>query len=529
MSLSHAIARATAVIAVFTLLSKVLGFIREMALAYVFGASAATDAYLVAYTVPNVIFAVLGGALTVTAVPLFASYASAGKRDEAWRLFAVFSTLLSMVLLAVVLAGVPLARQIVWLVAPGLPEGTARLAAALLAVMLPGVLFLSLGNLFYGLLNANNIFGPPALGPVVTNVFIIASILAGLRFGIAAVAVGTLLGNIAAMVLQLPYLRRAGFTFRPALEFYHPGLKQAFGLMLPVMIGTGIGQVYLIIDRVLASGLPEGSISALNYASKLILLPQGVIVMALGTAIFPTLSSSAAAGDDSGFSHTLLRAVKTVLLVALPAGVGLAVLREPVVRLLFMRGAFDENDLAMTVFALLCFSFGLAGQCLGPVLTRGFYALQDTATPVKVGVATVTLNLALSLVLIRPLAHGGLALANSLAAIFNVAVLFYLLVLRVPGLGARSVLFFAAGTAMASFLAGGAAALVDGYLAGVLAGGTAVLALRLVMDALAGLLVFAGTCRFLRLDEYLYLEGILRRAFQRGMSFIRARPSYRSR
>jgi putative peptidoglycan lipid II flippase len=229
------------VIAVFTLLSKVLGFMREMALACVFGASAATDAYLVAYTVPNVIFAVLGGALTVTAVPLFASYASAGKRDEAWRLLVVFSTLLSMVLLAVVLAGVPLVRQIVWLVAPGLPEGTARLAAALLAVMLPGVLFLSLGNLFYGLLNANSIFGPPALGPVVTNVFIIASILAGLRFGIAAVAVGTLLGNIAAMVLQLPYLRRAGFPFRPALDFHHPGLKQAFGLMFPVMIGTGIG------------------------------------------------------------------------------------------------------------------------------------------------------------------------------------------------------------------------------------------------------------------------------------------------
>ncbi|NHM27709.1 hypothetical protein G7K71_12110 [Desulfofundulus sp. TPOSR] len=212
-----------------------------MALAYVFGASAATDAYLVAYTVPNVVFAVLGGALTVTAVPLFASYASAGKRDEAWRLFAVFSTLLSMVLLAVVLAGVPLARQIVWLVAPGLPEGTARLAAALLAVMLPGVLFLSMANLFYGLLNANGIFGPPALGPVVTNIFIIASILAGLRFGIVAVAVGALLGNIAAMVLQLPYLRRAGFPFRPALDFHHPGLKQAFGLMFPVMIGTGIG------------------------------------------------------------------------------------------------------------------------------------------------------------------------------------------------------------------------------------------------------------------------------------------------
>ncbi len=529
MSGSNTIARATAVIAVFTLLSKVLGFVREVALAYVFGASAATDAYLVAYTVPNVVFAVLGGALTVTAVPLFASSASAGKREEAWRLFAVLATLLGAILLAVVLAGVPLARQIVWLVAPGLPEGTARLAAALLAVMLPGVLFLSLGNLFYGLLNANGIFGPPALGPVVTNVFIIASILAGLRFGIVAVAVGTLLGNLAAMVLQLPYLRQAGFPFRPVLGLRHPGLKQAFGLMFPVMIGTGVGQVYLIIDRVLASGLPEGSISALNYASKLILLPQGVLVMALGTAIFPALSNKAASGDDAGFVHTLLRAVKAVLLVALPAGVGLAVLREPVVRLLFARGAFDERDAAMTVFALLCFSFGLAGQCLGPVLTRGFYALQDTVTPLKVGVCTVGLNLVFSLLLIRPLAHGGLALANSLAATFNVVVLFYLLARKVPGFGVKNALFFTAGAAVASLLAGGAAAFIDGCLAGLLVSGVLFLALRLVMDALAGLLVLAGVCEMLRLDEYLYIKDLLRQAFLRGMSFIRARPLYRSR
>ncbi|MCL6449661.1 MAG: murein biosynthesis integral membrane protein MurJ, partial [Armatimonadetes bacterium] len=183
----------------------------------------------------------------------------------------------------------------------------------------------------------------------------------------------------------------------------------------------------------------------------------------------------------------------------------------------------------MTVFALLCFSFGLAGQCLGPVLTRGFYALQDTVTPLKTGVCTVGLNLVFSLLLIQPLAHGGLALANSLAATFNVAVLFYLLARRVPGLGARSVIYFAAGTALASLLAGGAAALVDGRLAAWPAGGTAALALRLVMDALAGLLVFAGVCEMLKLDEYLSIKDLLRRAFLRGMSFIRARPLHRSR
>ncbi|WP_027718320.1 lipid II flippase MurJ [Desulfovirgula thermocuniculi] len=191
MSTTQTIARATAVIAGFTLLSKVLGFVREMALAWVFGASAATDAYLVAYTVPNVVFAILGGALTVMVVPLFASYAAAGKKEEAWRLFAVFSTLLSAILLAVVLVGLPLARQIVWLVAPGLPEGTARLAASMLAVMLPGVLFLTPGSLYSGLL-------------------VIAFTLAGLKYGI--VAVGTLLGNTYCLSSKLLVEKRWGMV-----------------------------------------------------------------------------------------------------------------------------------------------------------------------------------------------------------------------------------------------------------------------------------------------------------------------------
>lgn len=513
-------ARATTVIAVFTLLSRVLGFAREVVLAYVFGASAATDAYLVAYTVPGVIFAVLGGALTVAAVPLFCSFAAGGKKVEAWRIFASFSTLLSLALLAAILVGLPLTRQIVWLIAPGLPEETACLAAKLTAVMLPGALFFSLANLYYGLLNANNIFGPPAVGPVVTNIFIIAAIFfAGLRFGIAAVAVGTTLGFAAAMILQVPYLLRTGFSFRPVIDLYHPGIKQAFRLMLPLVIGTGITQVYLVIDRILASGLAEGSISALNYASKLIFLPQGVIVTALSTAIFPKLSNQGSCSDEAGFCRTMLRAVKVCLLVALPAGAGLAILREPVVNLLFARGAFDERDTGMTVFALFCFSFGLAGQCVGPVLTRGFYALQDMKTPVAVAAATVAVNLVFSLLLIEPLAHGGLALANSIAATFNMVVLFCLLTKKVPGLTGffrAETLRFAAGAATATLLAGSAAAIMDGCLAGVLARGTAALALRLAGDALAGVLVFAGVCELLRLDEYLSVRNFFWRSFVRG-------------
>ncbi|MCL6612429.1 MAG: murein biosynthesis integral membrane protein MurJ [Peptococcaceae bacterium] len=520
---TNTIARATAVIAVFTLLSKVLGFVREMAMAHVFGASAATDAFLVAYTLPNIVFAVLGGALVVVAVPVFSAYAAGGKREEAWRVFSIFTTVLVSALALLILAGMPFSRQIVWIVAPGLPEGTALLAAKLVAVMLPAVLFFCLANLFAGLLNANSIFGPASVWPLVNNIFVIASILLGIKSGIYAVAFGALAGNVAAAAVQIPYLRRAGFAFKPSLDIHHPGLKQVFSLMLPVMVGTGVGQAYLLIDRILASGLAEGSISALNYASKLILLPQGIFVTAVGTAIFTSMSSSAARGNLGDLARTLSRGIKMVLLVAFPAGVGLAVLRDPVVRLLFGRGAFDEKDAAMTSLALLCFSFGLAGQCLNPILSRGFFALRDTVTPVKTGIITVAVNLAFSLLLIGPLKHGGLALANSIAANFNVIVLFWLLSRRVPELSAGGLRRFTGGVVLASGIMGLAVAGADALLSGVLEGGAAALALRAGLDILAGVAVLAAACEVLKLDEYLYLRDLALRLYGKGVSGIRGK------
>ena len=520
MNDSTVVAKAAGTIVILTIVSKVLGFVREMALAYVFGASAVVDAYQVALTVPNILFTVVGGALSVVAVPLFASYAAEGNKEEAWRVFGIFSSILSLLLIGFILLGVPLSRQIVWLVAPGLEVETAQLAAGLMAFMLPGVLFFCLANLFYGLLNANKIFGPPALGPAVLNVCVILSTTAGLKYGITAVAVGNLTGFLACMLLQVPFLRRAGFRWHWSLNIHHPGVKQAISMMVPLMIGTGISQVYIIIDRILASGLVEGSISALNYANKLVFLPQGVIVMALGTAIFPTLANRAAGGFNEEFNRAVSRSLKLVMMAALPCVVGLAVLREPIVKLLFMRGAFDQNAVVMTAFAVLCFSFGLLGQSLNPVLTRGFYALQDTVTPVKVGVATVVLNLAFSLLLIGPLKHGGLALANSIAATFNFLVLLWLISRKTGGKALQGLGRFAGGVVLASMVTGLVAWGAENALVGLLKGGTLFLALRLLVDAAAGGLAFAVICRVLRLDEYMYIRMLLRRIVSKIMRAI---------
>ncbi|MGE5372290.1 MAG: murein biosynthesis integral membrane protein MurJ [Solirubrobacterales bacterium] len=503
------VAKATVFLAALAVVAKVLGFIREMVLAYVFGANATVDAYVVALTLPMVVFAVVGAALSVTAVPIFADYAARGEKPEAFRMFSHFTIVLALLLFLLVLALYPAASRIILLIAPELQPDTAILAAKLLRIMLPGLVFFSLANLFYGILNANQVFGPPAVGPAVISLLTIAGTFCGIRFGIQGAAWGTLVGFAGAMLLQLPFLSRAGFRLHWPIELRNPGVRKTFAVMLPMMVGSSIVQFYVLIDRFFASGLPAGSISALNYASKVILLPQAIIVLALGTAIFPMLSDLSAQGRESAFSQAVDRSLKLMTLIALPCGVALAFLRKPIIAFLFQRGAFDQDAVSLTAFALLCFSVGLVGHCLEPILTRSFYAMQDTGTPVKIAVFSVLVNLLLSMMLVRPFQLGGLALANSAAAILNVTILYTVLTRRVDTMRHNRLGGFFGQTVAASLAAGAAAWILDAMLAPLLPAGTLRLLVRLSLDGVAGAAVFGLICRVLKLDEYMFLRAAL--------------------
>lgn len=501
-STAGTVARAAAIIAVVTVLSKILGFVREMTLAYGFGAGRETDAYLVALTIPSIIFTLLASALSSGAVPLFASFNSRWGRDETWRIFSAMITFLLVLLTAVTVIGEPFARQLVWLISPKLPEETALLAADLTRIMLPAVIFLALGNLYYGLLNANNIFGPPAFGSVLTNIFIIIGILVGTRYGVAAAAWGVLLGYAAAFILQVPYLRQVGFRYRPFWNLRHPAMGEAWQLILPVLIGTGLSQIYLIIDRILASGLVEGSITALNYAQKVALLPQGILAVPLSTAIFPMLAERAVESRDEDFSRALLRGLVLTLSITFPMAVLLIVLARPTVEVLFMRGAFDEQAARMTTIALIMFAIGMVAQCVNPIMTRGFYARQDSVTPLKCAVVAILMNLILSLILIHPLKHAGLALANSLAATFNIFQLAWRLQKTTGGQVAfGSISGDAVKTLVASAACGLAAWACNWVLTPFLAAGTLPVLVRLAAAGSAGILVYAGAAWILGVSE----------------------------
>ena len=506
MSAGKTIARATVTILTFTLLSRILGLGREAAIAYRFGATAATDAFVVAYTIPNIFYQTVGLALAAVIVPVCSQFAADGRQDEAWRILSLVINAVIATMSIAVLMGIAGAPLIVRILGVGLNADTMQLAINLTALMLPSILFKSLAGVLGGILNANQIFEPPALGPALMNLTVIASALVfGIWLGIYSLALGTVIGAVIFAACMVPSLRRIGFRYSFAMNFRDPTVKKVVINMWPVMLASGIVHAYTIIDLWLASGLDVGSIAVLNYARKLMLLPQGIFVMAVTTAIFPTLSKLIAENRVSEMVTTLQRGIKAILLLAVPGAVGLIVLRQPIVSLLFERGAFDAQATAMTANALLYFTLGLVGLCLYLPLTRGFYALRDTRTPLLVSLATVAIKFILSIFFIRFMHHAGLALATSVTVLINMLVLAVLLQYRLPGLFDRSFFSFSLAVGIAAASMGIGVSRLDGFLMARLAHGGWALAARVGADLAFGTALFLCIAWLLRLNELRYL------------------------
>ncbi len=496
------IARAAIVLLIFNILSKVTALVREVVIAREFGVTAEMDAYLVAFSIPSVMFFLFTGALATVVVPVYSEYAARGREKEAWGLFGTFFNVLLVVLILTTAAGLLFAPWLVKLLAPGFQESSVNLAVELTRLMFPLLIFSGLAALFGGLLNARNIFAITALNAPLSNMAVIVAVLTlGGFLGVRGMALGVLAGGVAGALVQLPALRRAGFRFSPGVPFNHPDLKKILRLILPITLGLSISQTYILIDRFLASGLAEGSISALNYANRLIQMPVGLFATALGTAVFPSLTRRAAGKDLRGLGEGVRRALRLIILVCVPASVVLLVLREPLVVLFFQRGAFDARAAGMTAAALFFYSFGLVGWAGEFVLARGFFSLQDTRTPVKISAIAVTVNLALSLALIGPLRHSGLALANSAAALTNMTLLVIFLNRRVAGLWNSGMWRFIATVLLAAGLMGAAVRALLPRVDAAVSAGTLMLAVQAGLAAAAGMAVYAAVLALLRVEE----------------------------
>ncbi len=488
-------------IAFFKLMSMVLGLARDMVIAHQFGAKELTDAYVIALRIPNMVFYIIGGALVAVVIPVFTEYVAKGKRGEAWKVFNTVVIVVTLIFIAFTIVGLAGAPILVKLVAPGFDESVAALTVELVRLILPLMIFAGLASLFSGLLNANNIFGLPAFSNSVNNIFIIISAFTlGRMYGIHGLALGTVLAMIAMALVQFPALIKIGFRLNMSLDLRHPGVRKVYYLALPAALGVAVNQANVYINGVLASWLPEGSISALSYAERLVQFPVSLFVLALGTAVFPTLSARAAEGNREALSGALLNSLKAIIICIVPAGLGLMALSLPIVTLVYKRGAFDQQAVEMTAAALLFYAIGLVGQAAGILLTRGFYSLQDTRTPVKIGIITVLINLGLSLVLIRHLLHAGLALAGSLASLTYMALLLWGLGKKVPGLYRGGLLKFTLAVLAASGIMAVASYAVYGAFGGLFPG-TAGLAVQVGLAITAGVAVYVAAIFALRVEE----------------------------
>lgn len=466
----NTLAKATLVIIAMNLISKVLGFVRETVIAREYGATYLTDAYNAAYTIPYFLQMVLGMALVTSIVPVVTKYLMDGDEREAWKIASITLnwTVLMMAVFAVI--GMLGSRAIVNLITPGFTQDTADLTTYLTMIMFPSVVFMGAGMLITGILNARKYFAVAAFAPGLSNLIIILAVLFFGRYGIGYLAFGTLISMAGALIIQLPALRKAGFRYSWQWDIKHPEVRSIFANLLPIFLGTAVNQIYLAINRYFASGLSEGSISALNYAGKLMNLPMGIFVLAVSSAIFPILSEHAVKDNRQALGQTLSRGLKMVLLVTLPAAAGLMFLNVPIVKLLFERGAFNAAATQMTADALFYFSIGMFAMAVNMVLTRAYYAVRDVRTPLYIGFTSIIVNIIFSKLLISSLGHSGLALANTIAAIFSASAMYILLKRHLPKLYAVDLLTSVLKALIASMLTAATAAIAFGYISGTFAG-----------------------------------------------------------
>ena len=514
-ALHHGVVRAVGAIGMATLVSRVLGFARDVVVARAFGAGPVTDAFFVAFRIPNLLRRLLAeGALSTAIIPVFTESLHRGGRAEFIRIVRATTGVAIVVLCVVSGLGMLLAPWIVRVMAPGWTADPplVELAGSLTRLMFPYLLLVGLAALAMGALNAQHRFFTAALGPAVLNVAMIVSVLvlAGrMSPPIFSLAVGVLAGGLGQLLVQLPELSRLGVPLRPSPEWSHPAVRAIAGRLWPAVFALAAVQVTVLVNTLLASLLPQGTVSYLYYADRVMEFPLGVFGIALATAVLPGMAAQAARGEHRALTETLGFALRLSAFIAVPAAVGLLALGYPIVRLLFQRGEFSPADAVATTQALAGYAVGLPAFSATRIAAQTFYALGDTRTPVWAGFASVVANVALAFALMWPLKHAGLALASSLSAYLNLALLCWLLRRRLGAIGARETLRSLARTCAASVVLGVWCLAVASRL-GAGWEGTG----RTLGALVVGAVIYVVVAAALRAPELRALLGMLRRGRQ---------------
>lgn len=471
---TQSVARSAGIVSIAVMFSRVLGLAREMVFAKYFGAGFLYDAFLVGFRIPNILRDLFAeGALSAAFVKVFTDYQLKKSEAEAWQLASLIFNALAIVLSVITVVGILIAPYLVPLLARGFSPEKAALAVTLTQIMFPFILLVALAAVAMGVLNTKGRFGVPASASTAFN---IAAIVFGLgaafylsggvwetssdkelvpsaaaQWAIIGMAIGTLIGGAFQLFIQIPSLLHVGFRFSPVVSFTDEGVRRVMRLMGPAIIGTSAVQVKVLVDTFVVSSI-DGGQSWLSYAFRLMQFPIGLFGVAIGTAAIPTLSRLASENNFAKFRSTLSDALKLVFLLTIPAACGLVVLGEPIIRLLYERGEFNQIDTSMTAWALGAYSIGLSGYAAIKIVSPSFYALDDAKTPMYVSIASILVHAVVSFSMMKVLStvgvspvrpngfgHVGVALATSTVALVNFFALTLLMRRRISGLNGREV------------------------------------------------------------------------------------------
>jgi len=471
--MSRTLLKSTGVVSAMTFISRILGFVRDIVIARAFGAGAGADAFFVAFRIPNLLRRLFAeGGFSMAFVPVLSEYKVQRSREEMHQLINDVAGTLGIILFGVTALGVVTAPLSIWLFAPGFSADPNKfdLTVTMLRITFPYLLFISLTALAGGILNTWGRFGVPALTPVFLNLWMIVAALwlaPTMEQPVVALAWGVFLAGVTQLLFQLPFLRDLRLLpHRLRWGWRTDGVQRILRLMLPTLFGSSVAQINLLINTILASFLVTGSVSWLYYTDRLVEFPLGMFGVTLSVVILPTLSQKHAAASHEEFSQTMDWALRWVLSIGFPASAALIVLAGPLLSTLFQHGEFNAYDVRMTSRSLITYSLGLLAFMLIKVLSPGFYARQDIRTPVRIGIMAMVMNMVFNVILVFPLAHAGLALANSLSAYGNAALLFRHLYRNniyrpSPGWGRFLLQILAATAIMSVFLWYGAGDLAD--------------------------------------------------------------------
>lgn len=500
------------------ILSRIIGYVRDMVILARFGQNNLTDAYNAAFSIPDFLYYLLiGGALSSAFIPVFSSYIATDREEDGWRVASTIFNIIIIFMIVGITLGIIFTPQLIYLLVPGFSPANMELTVTMTRIMFFQAFFMALNGISMGILNSYHNFLAPAVGSVMYNLgIIVVGLLLAPRFSIIGFSIGVVAGAAMNFGVQFPALLKLGLRYRPIIDLQHPGVRKIGTLIIPVLIGLSVTHFNLFVNQNLGSSLPEGMISALRTAQRIMQLPIGVFAIAIAMATFPTLTGQAARQEREEFKRTMSLGLRTIIFVTLPSAVGLIALKIPVVRLLFQQGNFTPENTSATAYALLFYSIGLFAYSALQHLNRVFYALQDTKTPVAVGIFTIIVNIALNFLLIRPLGHGGLALAYSLAGIINMLLLLYILKLRLGRLDGRKILFSFLQTLGISCLMGLAAYSVSTVLETYLDTGSKLVQLIQVGAGVSvGVIVFVILALLLKMEEAEMAKAMLLRRFRR--------------